>query len=370
MSDLIVVGAGIVGLSVAHAAARRGHHVTLLERGPVPNPQGASFDQHRMIRFHYGAAAGYTRMVFEAFAAWERLWAELGERHFADCGAVAVSLQAGDYADKTEAVFRDLGVAHEIVQGEALARLLPQLDLPPSARGVLARPGGPLFADRIVTGLHRLCESQGVRIRAHCPVAAIEDDGSVRTVSGETLRADRVIVAAGAWLPGLLPERFGDLPTHRQALCYVEPPAARAASWRDGPALVVIGDRGVYSLPPLAGTGLKFGDGAHRRRAAPDAGFDWSIDEGREIIDAFRPYLRDADEYTPLRMQVGYYVMDFSRRFRVETSGKCLFVTNCDGQMFKFGPLIGERIVACCEGTLAPGDLAQWAAGATTQPIL
>jgi sarcosine oxidase len=40
-----------------------------------------------------------------------------------------------------------------------------------------------------------------------------------------------------------------------------------------------------------------------------------------------------------------------------------IFVTNCDGRMFKFGPLIGERIVACCEGTLAPADLAHWAAG-------
>jgi sarcosine oxidase len=363
MSDLIIVGAGIVGLSTAHAAARRGHRVTILERGPVPNPHGASFDQHRMIRFHYGAAAGYTRMVTEAFAAWERLWSELGERHFADCGAVAVSLQSGDYADQTETVFRDLGVPHETVQGEALARLLPQLDLPASARGVLAHPGGPLFADRIVTALHRLCESQGVRIHPHCPVTAIDNDGSVRTASGETLRADRVIVAAGAWLPRLLPARFGDLPTYRQALCYVDAPPAYAAAWANGPALVVLGDRGVYSLPPLAGTGLKFGDGGHRRKAAPDDGFDWSIDEGREIIDAFHPFLRDADDYATLRMQVGYYVMDGSRRFRIETTGKCLFVTNCDGQMFKFGPAVGERIVACCEGTLAPDDLAQWAAG-------
>jgi sarcosine oxidase len=127
--------------------------------------------------------------------------------------------------------------------------------------------------------------------------------------------------------------------------------------------VVVIGDRGVYTLPPLAGTGLKFGDGAHRRRADPEAGFDWSIDEGHEIINAFRPYLRDAEAYRPLRMQVGYYVMDSSRRFRIETAGKCLFVTNCDGQMFKFGPLIGEHIVACCEGGLSATDLARWAAG-------
>jgi sarcosine oxidase len=363
MLDIIVVGAGIVGLSVAHAAARGGHRVTLLERGPVPNPESASFDQHRMIRYHYGAAQHYTRMVGDAFAAWERIWSELGERHFADCGAVAVSLGAGDYADATASVFREAGVPHEIVTDSALARLLPQMDFPASARGILAYPGGPLFADRIVTGMHRLCESQGVRIMPHCPVVAIDEAGSVRTQGGEILRAERIIVAAGAWLPRLLPERFFDLPTHRQALCYVAPPAAHARAWAEGPALVVIGDRGIYSLPPLAGTGLKFGDGAHRRRADPQAGFEWSIDEGREIIDAFHPYLRDAEAYRPLRMQVGYYVMDGSRRFRIEAGGKCLFVTNCDGQMFKFGPLIGERLVACCEGRITPEDLADWAAG-------
>jgi sarcosine oxidase len=363
MSEIIVVGAGIVGLSVAHAAARRGHRVTVLDRGPVPNPHGASFDQHRMIRFHYGASAGYTRMVADAFAAWERLWVELGERHFADCGAVAISLRPGDYADQTACVFREEKIAHEILEGSALARTLPQLDLPGSARGVLASPGGPLFADRIVTALARLCASQGVRIMPHCAVTEIDEAGSVRTQGGERLTADRVVVAAGAWLPRLLPARFSHLPTHRQALCYVAAPAAHDAAWATGPALVVIGDRGVYSLPPLAGTGLKFGDGAHRRRADPEDGFDWSIDEGDEIIAAFRPYLRDAEAYRPLRMQVGHYVMDGSRRFQIEAASKCLFVTNCDGQMFKFGPLVGERIVACCEGSLAPADLAQWAAG-------
>jgi sarcosine oxidase len=362
MSDIIVVGAGIVGLSTAHAAARRGHRVTVLDRGPVPNPNGASFDQHRMIRYHYGAAEGYTRMVTDAFAAWERLWTELGERHFANCGAVAISLRPGDYADQSAQTFRALGVAHDIAEGGALADVLPQFDLPASARGIIAHPGGPLFADRIVTALSRLCESQHVRILPHCAAAAIDEDGSVRTEAGETLRADRVVVAAGAWLPQLLPDRFGTLPTHRQALCYVQAPPEHEAAWATGPAVVVVGDGSAYTLPPLAGTGLKFGDGAHRRPASPDAGFDWSIDEAADIIAAFRPFLRDADAYLPQRLKVGYYVMDFTRRFRLEAAGKCLFVTNCDGQMFKFGPLIGERVVACCEGTLAPAALAQWAA--------
>ena len=92
-----------------------------------------------MIRFHYGAAAGYTRMVTEAFAAWERLWSELGERHFADCGAVAVSLDRATMPTRPKRVFRDLGVPHDVVEGGALGRLLPQLDLPASKRAACWR---------------------------------------------------------------------------------------------------------------------------------------------------------------------------------------------------------------------------------------
>jgi sarcosine oxidase len=67
MSRIVIIGAGIVGLSVARAALKRGHQVIVLEQGAAPNPQSASFDNHRMIRYPYGSAAGYTRMVTEAF---------------------------------------------------------------------------------------------------------------------------------------------------------------------------------------------------------------------------------------------------------------------------------------------------------------
>ena len=38
-------------------------------------------------------------------------------------------------------------------------------------------------------------------------------------------------------------------------------------------------------------------------------------------------------------------------------------VTNCDGQMFKFGPLVGERILAAIDGESDFTMLARWAAG-------
>ncbi len=351
MARIIIVGGGIVGLGTARAARRRGHEVVLLERGELPNPDGASFDEHRMIRPHYGAAAGYARMVLEAFPVWDSVWRDLGARHFADTGAVAVSTEAGDYADLTLATFRELGIAHEVLTGDALGARFPHLALPAGSRGIVAHPAGPLYADRIVSGL-----------AAWCGAVALDESGEVRTEAGERLRGDLVVVAAGAWLPRLMPQRFGALPTWRQAVCYVAPPAQHRAAWESAPAIVTVGTGSGYTLPPRDGTGLKFGTGTHRRRGAPETGFGWDIAEGAHVLAAF-PFLRDADQYVPLRMKVGYYVMDESRRFRLEQAGRCLFVTNCDGQMFKFGPLIGERLMAAFAGEISVPALTRWAAG-------
>jgi sarcosine oxidase len=364
MARILIVGAGIVGLSVARAALRRGHAVTLIEQGEVPNPHAASHDQHRMIRMHYGAAEGYTRMVGQAFAAWETLWQEIGARHFADCGALAISASPGDYADATLAVFRRLDVPHEVLGAAEIERLCPHLRLPLTARGLLARPGGPLFADRILHDLARLVTRGGTAIMTRTQAVAVDETaGSVTTADGRVLAGDFVVVAAGAWLSGLLPSEYGTLPVFRQTLCYVEPPPVYRESWAAGPAIVVLGERNVYALPPLAGTGLKFGSGGRRRPGTPAEGFDEDLEQGRRVIDDFGPYLRDAQDYRPLRMQVGYYVMDDTRRFALHQARRRLVVTNCDGQMFKFGPLIGEHIMAAWDGETSFAELASWGAG-------
>ncbi|CAB3797286.1 hypothetical protein LMG28614_04539 [Paraburkholderia ultramafica] len=47
---VIIVAAGIAGLSTAWSLARLGHDTTLIEQGSIPNPLAPSGDRHRMIR--------------------------------------------------------------------------------------------------------------------------------------------------------------------------------------------------------------------------------------------------------------------------------------------------------------------------------
>ncbi|WP_062111910.1 NAD(P)/FAD-dependent oxidoreductase [Aureimonas sp. AU40] len=366
MSRAVIIGGGIVGLSIARALLKRGHEVHVIDQGPIPNPQGASVDRHRMIRPHYGAATGYARMVAPAFEAWDRLWADLGETHFENTGAISISLEPGDYAAKTLASFREAGIPHEVLEKAGVEERCPQLILPEGAWGVVAEPAGPLFADRIVAGLADWLRRNGATLEENCRIARVEPDAArAWCEDGSEINGDRLVVAAGAWLPGLMPEQYGEAPAYRQALLYIDPPQDYAEAWREAPPIVTLGDHTGYTLPDRRGAGLKIGYSNHRRRARPDVeGFASDFEaESQAIFQPFVPYLRKAEAYRPLRLQLGYYVLSPDRRFRFEAAGKGLVITDCDGQMFKFGPLVGERVAGMFDGAESAESLKHWAAG-------
>ena len=305
-------------------------------------------------------------MVESAFAAWDEVWADIGSTEFEDVGALAISLGPDDYADRTLASFRRLGLPHEVLDRSGVERLCPQLTLPADAWGVTAGPAGPLFANRIVTALVRWLGENGAELRPGAAVAESMPPGPRpcwRTGPGSPATTWSWRPAPGSRTSCRGLRRTADLPAGPR-LC----PGARPLR---GDVAAHAGHRGhrrqrrLYAAGPARGRPLKFGWGGHRQRGTPDAlGYGADLDgESRAILGGFRPFLRDADDYVPERMQVGFYVMDETRRFRLDALEGALVVTNCDGQMFKFGPVIGNRIVAAFEGVNTHEDLARWAAG-------
>ena len=72
MSDIIVVGAGISGLTCAHRLSKAGHTVTVLEAGPVPGGRVGDRET-RGIRYNAGA-----RLIYPFSKPFNRLLEELG----------------------------------------------------------------------------------------------------------------------------------------------------------------------------------------------------------------------------------------------------------------------------------------------------
>jgi NADPH-dependent 2,4-dienoyl-CoA reductase/sulfur reductase-like enzyme len=78
MSKVIVVGAGINGVTAAIELKKRGHNVTLVDPGPLPHPLAASTDISKAVRRAYGADEDYTDLAERSIGLWRKWNEEFG----------------------------------------------------------------------------------------------------------------------------------------------------------------------------------------------------------------------------------------------------------------------------------------------------
>ena len=180
--------------------------------------------------------------------------------------------------------------------------------------------------------------------------------GRVELETGETLQADQVVVAAGAWVLKLFPELGGELKTYRTALAYVEPPADLKAAWEAAPVILDVGGKtDGYMIPPTGGAGMKFGSGLHK---VPTSDADWNRKpvegEGEAIRNLFSPPIARIAEYRVTEVVTCAYTFTADERFLAHEKGKCLVVSACSGHGYKFGAAVGRRVAAA----VGNGDIA------------
>ncbi|WP_308280400.1 FAD-dependent oxidoreductase, partial [Pseudonocardia abyssalis] len=226
-SDLIVVGAGIVGLAHAVEAVARGLSVTVVERDE--RAVGAS-----VRNFGHGCVTAQTG---EALAFGERArgtWLRMGRAagfSAVETGTVVVARAAEELAALEE--LADERGADDVVLLDAAAvggrvpvtGALGGAFLPRDIR-VDPRAAAPAIAAW-------LARQPGVTFHWATPVLGV-DEGVVRTGRGE-LRADRVVVCTGHDLDRLLPEVAEEAGLQR---CVLQMLQVRAPGLRIDPAVL------------------------------------------------------------------------------------------------------------------------------------
>jgi glycine/D-amino acid oxidase-like deaminating enzyme len=365
-----VVGAGIMGLSAAWALSRLGHRVTVLEQGPVPNPRGASVDQHRLIRYPYGAALGYTRMVAEAYRAWDQLWGDLGERHYVATGSLALCVGDTRWVEASAEAMQALSLKVEWLAPARLAERFPLLTSEGISAAFHSDTGGVLLADRIVAALARHLAARGVGVVPDARVLELDPESATVRLADRRVTADALVVAAGAWAGRIVPGLTTRVTPSRQVVVYLDPPADRAAAWAAHPLILDIGEgAGFYLVPPVAGTGLKIGDHRFTLTGDPDDPREASREEAEAVFATCRERLAGFDRYRLASARVCYYAMEREERFVLEPLGRSWIMAACSGHAFKFGPVLGHRLAEAIDGRLGAADLSRWAAGETRTPI-
>jgi sarcosine oxidase len=347
--DAIVVGLGGMGSSTAYQLARRGHRVLGLEAFGRAHQLGSSGGLTRIIRLAYFEHPDYVPLLRAAWDMWPQLEAESGELLFQKTGGLYAGRRGSAVLDGSLLSARQHGLPHELLDVAEARKRFPALQLDDDMAALHEPLAGLLHPERCISAHLRLAERHGAtlqfeeRVTGWTAGTAIE----VRTNRG-AYSADRLVVAAGAWLPGLVPDLALPLTVQRQPLFWFEPTGSpellepeRLPVW----ILELDAEYAFYGFPMLPGQGAKVARHHGGRRTDPD-GIEREADAADE-----HEVRRFMERYLPLAngpcldSRVCMYTNTPDFHFILDqhpADERVVICSPCSGHGFKFSNVIGS----------------------------
>jgi sarcosine oxidase len=349
--NAIVIGLGAMGSATLYHLARRGSRVLGLEQFAAGHKRGSSHGDTRIIRETYFEHPLYVPLVRRAHELWRELEHRSGSSLMTITGGLMIGPPDGSVVRGTLRSAEEHGLAHEILTPAEVSERFPAFDLDEGLVAVLDPRAGFLDPEACNRAHIKLARDAGAEARFSEPVLDwIPDSGGVRvTTSSDTYTSDRLVLTAGAWDGGLVPDLILPLAIERQSVFWLEPESNRS--------LYDLGRFPIYAYEYKAGS-ICYGFPRLPR------GVKASVMHDGEIVpdpDSVKRTV-DATEVEPLRAALEPILPALSRA-PVRESDVCLFTNTpdhdfiidfhpffpqvlisspCSGHGFKFASAIGE----------------------------
>lgn len=352
-ADVVVVGGGVTGVSIAFSLAARGvRRVLVLERRFLAS--GGTGRSVGIVRQLYPTPET-TQMVVRSLAVFQRFHDVTGgDASYVACGClIGVGPAMRPTLEATVARQRALGVRAEILAPADVARVEPRID-PAGLGAVLWEPDSGYGDPTAVTlGYAEAARRSGVTIEQGVAVTAIERAGDrvtgVTTSSGNRVAAPAVVIAAGLWAPAVARMAGVSLPivVGRHPVFVVERDPAF------GPPHVVYLDLagGAYVRPETGGLTLtgSLTDDETQHPMDPEAlGGDVGNDEAAETLERTARSVPRLAEGTFRRGWAGAFDItpDWMPILDQTTVAGLWVAAGMSGHGFKLSPAVGEMMAA------------------------
>lgn len=203
-TDVLIIGAGIVGAALAERCAARGLRTLVLEAG-VPGAGATAAGMGHLVALDGSPAE--LALSLEGVALWQARRAQLpAAAAYRACGTLWVARDAAEMAEaeRKRAVYRDQDVACKLLDAQALYAAEPNL-APGLAGGLLMPDEAVIYPPSACAWLLDAAQRAGAGLLCQMSVARVED-GAVLLANGQRIEAARVVVAAGCQSAALLPD--------------------------------------------------------------------------------------------------------------------------------------------------------------------
>lgn len=211
-ADVIVIGAGIIGASIAYYLTKLGKTVTVLDRalGGV----GATAQSFAWINAHHYDSKAYFELRQASIEAYKSLSGELGSDLTLDwCGSLYYGLPKADLRNAYDRL-TDLGYSIDLVGKEQFGALEPLVANPPDVclHSKIEGAIDPVMATRCLLDHVSRAGSKTVFGAEVLAIEATSIGTMVVETTGGVHHTEKVVVAAGVQTAGLLKALNYDLP--------------------------------------------------------------------------------------------------------------------------------------------------------------
>lgn len=353
--DVIVVGLGAVGAATTYQLAKRGVRVLGIDRFAPPHDKGSTHGGTRITRLAIGEGAHLTPIVTRSHEIWRDIERETGQELLTQCGGLFISspkklakTHVENFLETTIAAAETFGVAHERLDAAAIRARFPQFAVRDDEYGYYEPSAGFVRPEACVAAQLALAERHGAELHRGETVQGYEAGANGVTVTTDRgiYTADRVMLAAGAWLPGLIDDGRASLfKVYRQVQFWFEAKAVSAP----GPVFIwelPVGRLGIYGFPSLDGATLKVATERYDEAVSPDAvSRDVSAGEIAAMQALVAPYLPGVGAY--VRASTCLYTVSPDYGFIVDPldeGERVVMVSACSGHGFKHSAALGEAL--------------------------
>jgi glycine/D-amino acid oxidase-like deaminating enzyme len=362
MSKIIVVGAGINGVTAAIELRKRGHEVVLVDPGPLPHPLAASTDISKAVRAAYGADEDYTALAERSIALWRRWNEQFGTKLYHEVGVMFVrrpKMEPGDFEYESLKLLEKRGLNVMRMDTLQLWKRFPAWNPELYGDGVFEIEAGYAESGRAIGTLIKRAKSVGVELRENEKFSQLNEQGNrvngIVLDDGQQIASDFVVMAVGAWTPYLLPYTRNFFRATGQPVFHLKPAQPELFAPERFPVFGAdITTTGYYGFPINRDGVVKIANHGPGREMSPDS-TDRVVtadDEKklREFLASTFSSLVDAPiVYTRVCMYCDTHDGHFWIARDPEREG-LVVAAGDSGHGFKFAPVLGEIIADATEG--------------------
>jgi glycine cleavage system aminomethyltransferase T/glycine/D-amino acid oxidase-like deaminating enzyme len=262
---VVVIGAGIVGNSLAYHLFRLGQSdVLLVDKGPLPNPGGSTGHASNFI-FPVDHSKEMTLLTLESMRQYKDLDV------FIESGGIEIARTPERMQELTRrmASARAWGIAPvSLLNPEQIRELVPFINHRLILGGFYTPGAGVVDSLRAATIMRERASTDGLTVSANTEVVGIDVECGrvkrVRTSRGD-VETDRVVIASGAWSPRLARMAGASIPLTPMVHQMIDiGPAPRFAETKRMIEYPIVRDMDTNMYERQEGTGLEIGSYAHR----------------------------------------------------------------------------------------------------------